>query len=124
MTRTKTCTCCRQSLPFSRFDCSATSKDGFSQKCKNCAVLYNKKPGPKRIKIKVDKDQLAWHPGSKKDLTDYQRLVIAGKQHGGFKRDPKAVPPRTFLWSSNTYWQEKPAYVRDTGNQDIKSRGV
>ena len=85
--------------------------------------FVQQKARTKRIKIKVDKDQLAWHPGSKRP----DRLPTTGHCRQATRR----VQTRSQRPYRHVHFVEqqhvlagKPAYVRETGNQDIKSRGV
>lgn len=130
MSRFKTCHKCKKNLPLSRFDLSTTSKDGVTSKCKNCIFLYSKKTGPvkkfNKDNNKPTPDQLAYHPVQKPGLTKQQRQIMSGSttKDAKFVRDPNVVPPMTFRESKESFWMEKPVYVRNNGNAHIPSRGM
>jgi hypothetical protein len=71
-------------------------------------------------------DQLAYHPVQKPGLTKQQRQIMSGSttKDVKFVRNPDVAPPVTFRESAGTYWMCKPAYVRETGNHLIPSRGA
>lgn len=88
------------------------------------AWLCSKKTGPKPEKMVIPadkKDQLAYHPNHSATLSPYYRKIIGGSFA---PRNPELTPSRTLLWSENTFWGEKPVYIRETGNKKIKSKGV
>lgn len=126
----KTCLHCKQSLPLSRFGFSNMSSDGYCSKCKDCVMLYKRKPGPvprfNKDNNKPTPDQLAYHPVQKPGLTKQQRQIMSGSttKDAKFVRNHDVAPPVTFRESAGTYWMCKPAYVRETGNHLIPSRGA
>lgn len=120
----KKCNKCGDVRPTTKFDVHPQSNDGYRHTCRDCISLYSAKPGPKP-KVgnvqKAKKDQLAYHPNQSATLAPYYKKIIGGQ----FKpRDPNLTPSRTIRWSDNKYWQEKPMFVRETGNKEVKSRGL
>lgn len=122
--KTQKCNRCGDVRPLSKFEVHPQAASGYRRTCKDCVSLYSKKTGPKpeRMNIPADKrDPLAYHPNHSATLSPYYRKIIGGSFA---PRNPELTPSRTLLWSENTFWGEKPVYIRETGNKKIKSKGV